>query len=625
MSLPFYVYDLLQSETQVRWGASHPVGTPVTLTYSFPSSEPAGSSYPGYTPFTSVEIAAARNALAYISSITNISFVETTSADANLRFGNADLTGVGASTSGITDYGYDSSGLTYANIHLANAGAASQANSDFTPGSISSNDIGGQGWGTLLHELGHALGLKHPFQRNLANDPNSVLDPSLDNKVHTVMSYTSFEPSEVAVVTTTPGGYTYSEASLQPQGYSLYDIAALQYLYGRGPGSSGNKVYSFAPDAPIFETIYDRGPNDTIDCSALTGPCRIDLTPGASSDLAIQQTLPSGIGLADRYDGTSALTIAYGCAVANCFGGAGSDDITGNAGNNTIDGRGGADTMAGGRGNDVYYVDTAADIVDEVAGGGTDAIFTNVSYRLQTGSSVEVLRTTSTSGNAAINLTGNELANNILGDAGANRINGGGGVDKLRGYGGNDTYYVNNPSDAVYETANGGTDTVRSGGNYALAAGQSIERLYTTNSTSTKAINLSGNALGQTIVGNAGANRIAGGAGNDVLKGGAGPDTFVFDTALNASTNVDRISDFDVDADTLELSHAIFTALSTGNLSSDAFHVGAAAHDANDRVIYNSTTGALTYDSNGNAAGGATRFAILSTGLDLTAADFKVV
>lgn len=710
MALPFYVYDLLESESQVRWGADQPVGTPITLTYSFPGSEPSGSNYPGYTPFTSVEMTAARNAFSYISSITNISFVETTSTTADFRFGNADLTGIGASVSGRTDYSYDSSGLTYANIHIANTGQASQAASDFQPGSISSNDIGGQGWGTLIHELGHALGLKHPFETNAAGDPNSVLPSSLDHKVNSVMSYTNFEPSEVAVVTGTAQSYSYRSASLQPQGFSLYDIAALQYLYGSGPAAGSNKTYTFAPDVPVFETIFDNGPKATIDCSALTGPCRIDMNPGARSDLAIQQSLPFGLTISNQYNGTSALTIAYGCMIARCIGGSGDDNITGNAANNVIIGKGGSDTMSGLGGNDLYYVDRATDIVNEAAGAGYDTIFTTLSYALQAGSSVDVLETTSTVGTPPINLTGNELANTLLGNAAANRLDGGGGIDKLHGYGGNDTYVVDNSHDLVYEVANAGTDTVDTavsykllagsavetlqtadaagtvalnltgnefvntlrgnagvnkldggggidkmyglGGNdvyfvdttsdatyeaanqgtdtvltsvsYVLKASQSIEKLYTSDSSGTGALKLTGNALAQTIVGNAGGNRIDGKDGNDILTGGAANDTFVYDTALNGKTNVDRITDFAVHADVIELSHAIFTALGAGALSSDAFYVGAAAHDASDRIIYDGSTGALSYDTNGSAAGGATRFGTLSTGLALTAGDFRV-
>jgi Ca2+-binding RTX toxin-like protein len=78
--------------------------------------------------------------------------------------------------------------------------------------------------------------------------------------------------------------------------------------------------------------------------------------------------------------------------------------------------------------------------------------------------------------------------------------------------------------------------------------------------------------------------------------------------------------------DTIELSSAIFTAFATtGSISPGAFNIGAAASEADDRIIYNAGTGALIYDSNGNVAGGATQFAVLSAGLALTANDFVVI
>jgi len=118
----------------------------------------------------------------------------------------------------------------------------------------------------------------------------------------------------------------------------------------------------------------------------------------------------------------------------------------------------------------------------------------------------------------------------------------------------------------------------------------------------------------------------AGGAGNDTLVGGDGNDRYVFDSALNASTNVDRLSDFSVADDTVALDGAVFDALPAGALASAAFFIGSAAHDADDRLIYNATTGALFYDADGNGgAATAVQFATLGSGLALTNNDFLVV
>jgi len=99
----------------------------------------------------------------------------------------------------------------------------------------------------------------------------------------------------------------------------------------------------------------------------------------------------------------------------------------------------------------------------------------------------------------------------------------------------------------------------------------------------------------------------------------------LFDTALGAS-NVDIILDYNVTADTIRLQNAVFTALTTtGTLATAAFHIGTAAADASDRIIYNDITGALSYDANGIGAGGQIQFGKLAAGLALTNADFVVV
>jgi serralysin len=156
--------------------------------------------------------------------------------------------------------------------------------------------------------------------------------------------------------------------------------------------------------------------------------------------------------------------------------------------------------------------------------------------------------------------------------------------------------------------------------------------------------NLTGSAFNDTLTGNGLANRIDGGAGNDTLQGGIGTDTlkggvgndmltggtdadaFVFNTALNALTNVDDITDFEVGTDQIVLENSIFTKLAaTATLSADFFHVGAGAADLNDFIIYDDATGALYYDSNGSASGNQIQFAHLNTGLTLTHTDFFVV
>ena len=108
-----------------------------------------------------------------------------------------------------------------------------------------------------------------------------------------------------------------------------------------------------------------------------------------------------------------------------------------------------------------------------------------------------------------------------------------------------------------------------------------------------------------------------------MLTGGRNYDRFVFNTALK--DGIDRIADFWHGADTIWLENSVFTALTTtGQLSSSAFYSGAAAHDATDRIIYNSATGALTYDTDGTGAAAPVQFALVATGLNVTATDFYV-
>ena len=109
-----------------------------------------------------------------------------------------------------------------------------------------------------------------------------------------------------------------------------------------------------------------------------------------------------------------------------------------------------------------------------------------------------------------------------------------------------------------------------------------------------------------------------GGLGNDTLTGGAGSDYFVFNTAPNAATNKDTVTDFATGVDKLLFSKAVFTGLGSivTGLSAAQFWSGAgvaAAHDATDRIIYNTTTGALYYDADGAGGVAAVQVALLGT------------
>jgi Ca2+-binding RTX toxin-like protein len=198
-------------------------------------------------------------------------------------------------------------------------------------------------------------------------------------------------------------------------------------------------------------------------------------------------------------------------------------------------------------------------------------------------------------GNDSYNGAAGHLAGHVLGGAGNDAATG--GVD-------NDWFEGGTENDAL--TGNAGNDRlIGDAGNDTLNGGL-------------------GNDLLNGGIGN---DRLFGGLGNDSLTGGLNNDFFVFNTALNAATNRDVVTDFNHIADTLWLENAIFTRLGAGvrALSPLFFRAGAAALDANDYVVYNQATGVLSYDINGNAAGGAIAFATLSNKPALAANDFLVI
>ena len=160
-------------------------------------------------------------------------------------------------------------------------------------------------------------------------------------------------------------------------------------------------------------------------------------------------------------------------------------------------------------------------------------------------------------------------------------------------------------------------------GDERLIGTAAADTLYGKHGVNDQIFGQAGNDVIKALGGN---DFIRGGLGNDTLAGGAGFDNFVFDTALSATANKDTITDFSVAADTIRIDNAIFTAFgaAVGAIAAGQFVIGTAALDGDDFIIYNSATGALTYDSNGNLAGGAVQFATLALNLALTNADIVV-
>jgi serralysin len=365
------------------------------------------------------------------------------------------------------------------------------------------------------------------------------------------------------------------------------------------------------------------------------------------------------------------------------FGWLGNDTIQGNAGNDLLSGDGGADTLYGGNGVDRlvggsgadtlnggdgidtadYQTSTAAVAVllyiDDASGGEAEGDELNGIENV-TGSAhadllwgddgVNVLRGMNGAdvlkgfggndslfgGNGGDTLEGGDGGDFLFGDAGADQLrgqdgndslDGGGGADEMSGGAGNDLYFVDNAGDVITESGGQGIDEVRTTVSYTLTAGADVELLRTDTDAGAAPINLSGNANGNVVRGNAGANVINGGDGNDELTGLGGADLFLFNTPLDAMFNVDVITDFNVADDTIRLDATIFSSdLAVGNsVAGSQFVIGDAAGDLNHRIIYNSETGAVYYDSDGTGAAAQIQFAELSPGLALENFHFFVV
>jgi Ca2+-binding RTX toxin-like protein len=371
--------------------------------------------------------------------------------------------------------------------------------------------------------------------------------------------------------------------------------------------------------------------------------------------------------MANYYYGSTDNDTLWGTDVDDVFiGNRGGDTFYGRGGNDVFhSNEGGAVAAHGGLGDDTYVVTGGGYTIFDLADEGTDTILVNFNYTLPNASPILEIENlvliawaTGGVGNALDNvIRGNEVASNTLeGMDGNDTLYGGVLADTLYGRNHNDILIGGVDADtlvggtgidtASYVTARSGVvaSLIAPGPNTGDAAGD----LYT------EIENLAGSAFADRLTGGIGNNTLTGGGGNDTLAGlgnadillggagndllnggigndrltgGAGADAFVF-AATPTTTNVDIIADYNVAQDTIRLDNAVFASIGgVGTLSAARFWKSASglAHDANDRAIYETDTGKLFYDSNGNAAGGRVQIAVLSNHAAITHADIFVI
>lgn len=420
---------------------------------------------------------------------------------------------------------------------------------------------------TMIHELGHALGLKHGQDTSVYG----ALPSDTDSMEFSVMTYRSYVGGPLTGYSNEQYGYA--------QTFMMYDIAALQYMYGADfTDNAGNTTYSWDPStgasyvdgvlsiAPggnrIFQTIWDGNGTDTYDLSNYATNLNVDLTPGGYSTFSSTQLAYLGAGHYARGNVFNALQYQSDARslIENAIGGSGSDSLngndaantlTGNAGNDTLLGNSGVDTLYGGDGNDrldggLYadfsyggagndtFVIKGADIADNVDGGsGIDTLdltgYTNTSLGFSVNLAAHTYDFIPTAfGPFSItnveNVNGSERADTLVGDALANllsakggndMVNGGDGNDSLEGAAGNDTVQGGNGNDTV--KGGGGDDSVQGGNNNDDVHGNDgNDRLF-------------GGVGADTLNGDAGNDVLQGNDNRDVLVGGLGNDTFDFD------------------------------------------------------------------------------------------------
>ncbi|MCA1371216.1 M10 family metallopeptidase [Bradyrhizobium sp. BRP14] len=352
------------------------------ITYAFPTSN-SSYSYDGekYDGFKSISPAQQNTALFALEqsygSAANDGFSVEGFTNANIAAGSASSATVRFAQSDVPE-------TAYAYIPGAYAQAGDVWFGTEYAGTVNDyrNPVAGNyAWHTLLHELGHALGLKHGHEAEGAFD---ALPSQYDSIEYSIMTYRGYVGGN---------GYYYEQYGA-PQTFMMADIAALQEMYGADfTTNSGNTVYKWTPGSGatlvngavavspganrIFATVWDGGGNDTYDLTAYTTGLKVDLRPGQASTFSADQLAWLGGGSNNGFAVGNIFNalLYHGDArslIENVKGGSAGDSITGNQTANTLWGYGGNDVLNGDSGNDALY---GSDGRDKIRGGdGNDRI-----------------------------------------------------------------------------------------------------------------------------------------------------------------------------------------------------------------------------------------------------------
>ncbi|MBL0009862.1 MAG: M10 family metallopeptidase [Nitrosomonas sp.] len=322
--------DPLLDETHIKWGGE--LGTGANLSFSFPwkngnsayfQSDYSASNEQSATEhfvFNDTQIVAARNALQEWANVANLSFNEVSETSSNV----GDFRFAFSSALPSSTWGWS----VPPNDYWASA-ADVWVNSTY--GISSDWSVGTYNHEALMHEIGHGLGLKHPG--NYGGSPGPYLPSPLDVRNYTIMSYND----------TVDNWYWDSDQNISVfvarERPMVYDIQAIQYIYGaNNKYQTGNDTYTFSPNNPFYETIWDAGGNDTIDIRTFSLGSTINLNPGSYSTIAFPAPDSSW------FNGTNDLGIAFNVVIENVIGGSGDDTLLGNSANNNLDGGAGTDT-----------------------------------------------------------------------------------------------------------------------------------------------------------------------------------------------------------------------------------------------------------------------------------------